>query len=209
MTRRLTGFVCVLLALTAAPVRAQDGAPTRPVGRWEHKLPKGNGVTLVLEDNRLHLSMKSDTRLVLHADYALTRDGVLYGVVTSAEAPDGPDTDEQDLMDEPFSIVYRVDEGSLVIRDVRSGTLTKEEVALIVGRYEKNSPPPSTEALQKTAQTTSRRNRDRIPATPALPSLAEAPLPGARTNLPLPYSQPLLPIVPPMMKEPTSSFYPH
>ncbi len=204
MTRRLTGIACVLLALAAAPVCAQDSTPTRPLGRWEHKLTKGGGVILVLEDGRLHLTMKGDSRLILHADYSLTRDGVLYGVVTSAEAPDGPDTDEQDLLDEPFSIIYRVDEGVLVVRDVRSGTLTKDEVAMLVGRYEKNNPPPTADVLQQTARGTGRRNRERMSSAPppsVLPPLVEAPTPAPRWNQNLP------PI--PMMKESNQSFYPH
>ena len=130
----------------------QDAPPTKPVGRWEHKLTKGGSVTLALEDGRLHLVMKGDSRLTLHADYAVTRDGVLYGVVTSAEAPDGPDTDEQDLMDEPFSILYRVDEGVLVVRDVRSSVLSKDETAMLIGRYEKNNPPPTAQTVQQTAR---------------------------------------------------------
>jgi hypothetical protein len=114
-TPALALLVC-LASLSAA--RAQE--MTRPIGKWERKIGK-NHLTLTVEGNRLHITSAGDQSGTMHADYAMTRDGLIYGVITSIES----DEDEQaeatkSLFDEPFCFRFRIDEGALIIHDAKA-----------------------------------------------------------------------------------------
>lgn len=111
-TPALTLIVC-LASVGAAS--AQE--ITKPLGRWERKIGK-NQLTLIIDENRLHIYSTGEKPGALHADYAMTRDGVIYGVVTSIEY----DEDEEagvvkKLFDAPFSFRFRIDEGAMIIHD--------------------------------------------------------------------------------------------
>jgi hypothetical protein len=113
-TPALTLVVC-LASLSAA--RAQE--VTKPMGKWERKIGK-NHLTLIVEDNRLHITYAGDKPGTLHADYAMTRDGLIYGVITSVECDEDEELDAtKTLFDAPFSFRFRIDEGALIIHDAK------------------------------------------------------------------------------------------
>ncbi|HTU19682.1 MAG TPA: hypothetical protein VMG10_16595 [Gemmataceae bacterium] len=111
-------------ALTLLVCLASTGASsaqeiTKPLGRWERKIGK-NCITLIIDENRLHISSTGEKPGALHADYAMTRDGVIYGVVTSIECEEDEDMDaSKTLFDAPFTFRFRIDEGALIIHDAK------------------------------------------------------------------------------------------
>lgn len=137
-TPALALVVCTALLSVA---RAQDMA--KPLGKWERKIGK-NHVTLIVEDNRLHMTNLGEHPCTLHADYHTTKDGVVYGVITSVECDADEDGDSPDkfFLDAPFSCCFRVDEGALLIRNLRSvAGGNKEEVWN--GRFKAVAPAPA------------------------------------------------------------------
>src|SRR5437660_8193804 len=100
MTKRLALAGLVLLAWAAGRAAAYEPAD-RPLGKWERKVGK-NTCALVFEDNRLHIVLTGEASGTIHADYAMTRDGTIYGIVTSFDM--GEDSDKlAEVMDMPFS----------------------------------------------------------------------------------------------------------
>jgi hypothetical protein len=130
MARMLMAATLVLGLAWAGPVRAQvrvvgcgpqapDTDPSKPLGRWTRKIDKTH-VRLDIEEGRLHLRCAGEKSLVIHADYQITRDRVVYGVITSVECEE-EDTEGlvENLVDAPFSFGFRLDEGTLSIRDLK------------------------------------------------------------------------------------------
>jgi hypothetical protein len=139
MTRRLALAGLVFLVLAAGRAAAYEPAD-RPLGKWERKVGK-NICTLVFEENRLHIVLTGEASGTIHADYAMTRDGTVYGVVTSFDTTEEPEK-LAEVMDMPFSFRFRIDEGMLLLRDFKSPQQTggKDEVQ---GRYKRVGPEPA------------------------------------------------------------------
>jgi RNA polymerase sigma factor (sigma-70 family) len=126
----------------------------RPLGTWE----RDNGpyhMTLRIEADHLYGTLtavdpQKGLKETIHmdSDYSVTRDSLLYGVVTSVDVPEGPkeDQEEADLdfwSDQPFSLRYRLDGNTLTLKDLKLGVGMKEEEAkqfhVILGRYKKKT----------------------------------------------------------------------
>jgi RNA polymerase sigma factor (sigma-70 family) len=129
----------------------------RPLGTWEREFGPYH-FTLRIEEDHLYgtltgLEADKGRKLTvqLDADYSVTRDGLLYGVITGVDVPDGDkDADKlQDLQDldaysdQPFSMRYRLDGNTLTLKNLKLGLTTKEEdtkeIRLILGRYKKKA----------------------------------------------------------------------
>src|SRR5262249_13071415 len=82
----------------------------------------------------------------LHADYAMTKDGVVYGVVTSIECDDDEDAVKA-MFDAPFSCRYRIDEGALIVRDLKCHETDSKDSAW-TGRFKAVSPISSHTAVR-------------------------------------------------------------
>jgi hypothetical protein len=118
MTKIMPALALAVCLASAGPSGAQE--MSKPLGKWERKIGK-NHVTLTIETHRLHISYAGENVVTLHADYATTRDGVIYGVVTSIEGEDEEEGEAaKTLFDAPFSFRYRIDEGALIIHDAKS-----------------------------------------------------------------------------------------
>jgi RNA polymerase sigma factor (sigma-70 family) len=139
------------------PAASRVTAP-RPVGNWERTFGPLQ-VSLRVKAERLTGTVdvaveKQRISFVFDADYSVTRDGVLYGIITGLDirgAWQGADLQEAgniqvlitQMIDQPFSIRYRVDDGILTVKDVKFGTIglkdgknDLEEVKMMaVGRY--------------------------------------------------------------------------
>lgn len=115
------------LAFVASVGVLQAQEPAKPLGKWERKIGK-NHVTLIVEDNRLHMISAGETMATLHADYSMTRDGVVYGVVTSIECEEDDNGEStKEMFDAPFSFRFRIDEGALIIHDAKGRDTGKDE----------------------------------------------------------------------------------
>lgn len=118
MGKILSVLTLVVCLASASTLHAQE--TTKPLGKWERKVGKTH-VMLSIEDNRLHINCTGDKTVTLHADYATTRDGLIYGVVTSIECENDEENDiSKTLFDAPFSFRFRIDEGALIIHDMKA-----------------------------------------------------------------------------------------
>jgi hypothetical protein len=131
--------------------------PQRPIGNWERQFGPLQ-ITLRIKADRLigivdMAVEKQRINFVFEGDYSVTRDGVLYGIVTGIDFQGAGQGELKELaefqlisnrlVDQPFSIRYRVDDGVLTIKDVKFGSLglkeEKDELAemkaMAVGRY--------------------------------------------------------------------------
>lgn len=123
----------------------------RPVGNWERSV--GNcQITLRFEEDRLYgtctFKDKKDTfTLTMDADYNITRDNVLYGVITGSEATGREDAEEAVVyVDMPFSARVRQDGDLLTVKGVKfleRGVKSDDPKELIVieGRYKRQPKP--------------------------------------------------------------------
>ncbi|HEY7328283.1 MAG TPA: hypothetical protein VH592_11610 [Gemmataceae bacterium] len=128
---------------------------TKPLGKWERKLGKTH-VILNLEDNRLHIYCTGEKTVTLHADYAITRDGLIYGVVTSIECEEDEEAEmTRTLFDAPFSFRFRIDEGALIIHDMKAHDADSKD-DMWNGRY-------------KAVQSTTTRAVSVAPSVPLMP----------------------------------------
>jgi hypothetical protein len=135
-TPALTLVVCLA---SVSALRAQESM-AKPLGKWERKIGKSH-VTLIVESNRLHATFIGEKPCVLHADYSMTRDGVLFGVVTSIECEEDEDSIKT-VFDAPFSCRFRIDEGALIIHDLKCHEVdSKDDVWN--GRFKAVSPTPT------------------------------------------------------------------
>ena len=142
MTKIPPALTLVLCLASATALHAQEIA--KPLGKWERKIGK-NHVTLIVDDNRLHMISAGESIGALHADYSMTRDGVIYGVVTSIECDDDDDGESTKAMfDAPFSFRFRIDEGALIIYDAKGRDAGKDE--LYNGRFKAVVPPMQSRA---------------------------------------------------------------
>jgi hypothetical protein len=138
-TPALALAVCVT---SLGACRAQE--MTKPLGKWERKSGKSH-VTLIVEENRLHVTFIGENPCTLHADYAATKDGVIYGVVTSIECDEDEDAIKT-MIDAPFSCRYRIDEGALIVRDLKCHETDSKDNAW-TGRFKAVNPTPTHTAV--------------------------------------------------------------
>jgi hypothetical protein len=118
---------------------ARAGDMAKPLGKWERKAGKSH-VTLIVEESRLHVTFVGDNSCTLHADYAATKDGVIYGVVTSIDCDD--EEAVKTMFDAPFSCRYRIDEGALIVRDLKCHETDSKDSAW-TGSFKAVNPMPS------------------------------------------------------------------
>jgi hypothetical protein len=150
MAKFTPALALVVCLASLSAVRAQE--MTKPLGKWERKLGK-NHLTLIVEDNRLHITYAGDKPGTLHADYAMTRDGLIYGVITSIECEDDEEAGAtKTLFDAPFSFRFRIDEGALIIHDAKAHDADGKD-DLWNGRFKATRPATTRDAIVPTSYT--------------------------------------------------------
>ncbi len=126
--------VAVLCLVTLTPNQGlAQSSSAKPVGTWERQTKDGHFLLTIKED-RLHIRFeKSDEAMTtVDADYSVSRDGILFGVVIFAEKDAGSEEDREVKSDLPFCCRYRVDGDELTIRD---GKITDGDLDKLAGRY--------------------------------------------------------------------------
>lgn len=159
MVRRLTPWLLVVLTFSVAnPLHADPPAPTRPrdvvsapkssasrpVGIWVRDVGTVK-VVLKLTDDRLTATAifalgedaRPPVRVTLDADYAISKDGTLFGVVFGADATQPMyATVFQPLVGQPLAFGWRVDGDTLTVRNLKGFGSEFEELPLLGnGRY--------------------------------------------------------------------------
>jgi RNA polymerase sigma factor (sigma-70 family) len=125
-----------------------------PIGVWERTVQAKNGaactITIRIDAHRVSLTQSigadgKTLKATLEGDYSVSRDYVLYGFVTGVDMPEGGEGDDSgktqaQVLDQPFSVRYRLDANALTIRDVRAGGVNekdRQELQILAGRYKK------------------------------------------------------------------------
>lgn len=151
-------------AVQPPPAQERAGAecPALPSGEWVREITPYK-ISFKFEGNRLFATLKGrvDEDMVVEqrfaGDYHLTKDSMLYGIITSAEIVISPENSEeqveadqaiQEFFDQPFALRYRLDEDALTIKDFKFGHLAdgsaNELKKHIVGCYHRApAPQPS------------------------------------------------------------------
>jgi hypothetical protein len=140
-------FIPVLLGLVvfAGPSAADNPRGTAaniPYGSWMRST-KAFTVTLHLQAERMQIELvakhgkKFDPKLTIHADYGVTRDNILFAIVTSTEGPENSTLAKEVLsvlrLDETFRFRFRVDDCALTVKEVK---FARGEDTLLQGRYQ-------------------------------------------------------------------------
>jgi hypothetical protein len=188
------------------PVRAPE--PARPTGRtYTVSHPAGSFVREFADGERFAVRFDADrlyveatfgdkakpATLSLDADYAMNKEGVVFGVVTGAEY-DGPQLPEAKywtgLVGEPFAIRVRADDGAVTVKDIRVGEVRSQPghgpddlnrlLSGIMGRYVSTKEPVA--ATQKAGKPKLPRLGRGEPVVPTAVPAAPPPLPGKPTT---------------------------
>jgi hypothetical protein len=122
------------MLISAAPsARAEKPRPAKPTGTWEHKVGDTQ-VKLQVRADSLHFSIiGAGVTIDVDADYGVTRDGTLFGIITKvkAEGTDRPPTEGK-----LFSFHVAVANNVLTVKDLK-GTDNGEARQLVEGEYKK------------------------------------------------------------------------
>jgi RNA polymerase sigma factor (sigma-70 family) len=160
-TRRVREAEPALKALDEPRAGARTEETNRPIGSWERDVGAFH-VTLRIEADRIYgtytySGIEKDAKItfVLDADYSVTKDNVLYGVLTGGDVEGTGDKAAKDeiaqaalgitsVSDCPFSFRYRVDGNVLSVRDPKFGGIdaaTKDNglQVLLQGRWKKKT----------------------------------------------------------------------
>ncbi len=137
--------------IPAAPVAdvvvSNTKTQKRPVGTWEREVGSCR-IVLRFEEDRLFgtcsfKDKKDAFTLCMDADYQITKDNVLYGVITGSEATGRDDSEEAVVyVDMPFSARVRQDGDLLTVKGVKfleRGIKSDDprELIVIEGRYKR------------------------------------------------------------------------
>ncbi len=147
---------------TPQPVAAECGA--LPARLWVREIGLFK-ISLKFAGNRILAGIQcrndkeNNVEYRMAADYHLTKDSMLYGIITSAEilslAKDPEERMEAEALarlffDQPFAVRFRLDEETLTIKDFKLGQIgddgnaAKDLAAFAIGCYRPDpSPKPS------------------------------------------------------------------
>jgi len=116
-------FAAVLL-LSFATVAAATDRP--PLGSWERHPKEHQRIVLTFERHRLHVLWEIAERyqVFAEADYSVSPDGVIYGIVTVTETRGGIGTVPDKCTDVPFAFRTRVEKGTLTIKNLKGGIIS-------------------------------------------------------------------------------------
>ena len=122
---------------TPASAAAEPSMPQKPLGTWERKVGP-LAVTLRFDNDQMHgtvhIKVKDgdfkDCTVTFRADYSVTKDSILYGVVSMADIKfagkkmEGDDLGKllegvNGLQEQPFSMRYRVDGDEMVLHNLK------------------------------------------------------------------------------------------
>jgi hypothetical protein len=131
----------------------------KPIGTWERKVGP-LAVTLRFDNEQMHGTIAIKTKenevkeaiVTFRADYSVTKDSILYGVVSTVDArvtgKKKLDAEELTKLEEamagfqeqPFSMRFRVDGNELILRDLKfhvkdSADMDGKKMAVGLGRF--------------------------------------------------------------------------
>lgn len=195
--------------------RGDDLIVRRPLGSFTKEVPQYGKATLTFTETRLHVRAavridKATLTVEADADYAMNRESVVYGVLTSVElgGVGGEEAEEVELfaaafVDLPFAFRVRVEDDGVSIKDIRCGPVGsllfleliggnnagKDAmlVATLVGGKYRTDPNPTRPAAPAAPPAVPRRRAAPAAEPLLLPGAPGQPVfPGAPAGAPLP-----------------------
>jgi hypothetical protein len=110
-----------------------QSSSAKPIGTWERQAKEGHFLLTIKEDRlQIRFEKSNEAMTTVDADYSVSRDGILFGVVIFAEKDLGSDQEREVKSDLPFCCRYRVDGDELTIRD---GKISEGDLDKLAGRY--------------------------------------------------------------------------
>jgi hypothetical protein len=112
---RRTTALFVLAVGFVLPVNAADPPAKKPAGSWTRKAGDMT-ITFTFKADTLEARVTNGSTIVVQADYGVTKDGTLFGIITKAKkegTADGPN--EGDL----FSFRVKVEKDTLTLSDLK------------------------------------------------------------------------------------------
>ncbi len=133
-TRMALAATALLAAVSPAPAQTPDH---RPLGTWTRRAD-GNKVTLTAEPDRLRCTVqfKDGFTISVSADYVVSKDGVLLGVLRPRGAAPDP-SDQKATEDRLFFCRVVVDGDKLTVSGLTVANDDAEVNKLIEGRYKR------------------------------------------------------------------------
>jgi hypothetical protein len=166
MVKFISALALVVCLASASTLYAQEMG--RPLGKWERKVGKTH-VMVSIEDTRLHISCTGDKCITLHADYAMTHDGLIYGVVTSIECDEDEEAEMgRTLFDAPFCFRFRIDEAALIIHDMKAHDADSKD-DMWNGRYKSVQPATTHPAVLAPSPVIAPQQLIQSASTPVMP----------------------------------------
>jgi hypothetical protein len=141
--KRTLVLAALVLVIGAAPAAAAQPAGC-PVGVWERVGKDGQRLTLTIAPDHLRLKgadEKGTLLLLLEGDHRVTKDSILFGIVTSVESHGAGVFGESGKaiwalpVDTLFSWHFRVDGDTLTVKDARPETPSFD----LAGRFKRKA----------------------------------------------------------------------
>jgi uncharacterized lipoprotein YbaY len=112
---RWTTALFVLAVCFLLPVNAADAPAKKPAGSWTRKAGDMT-ITFTFKADSLEARVSNGTTIEVQADYGLTKDGTLFGIVTKATKTG---TDQGPSEGDLFSFRVKVEKDTLTISDLK------------------------------------------------------------------------------------------
>jgi hypothetical protein len=187
--------------------RAED--TNSPLGTWERRLEDGR-IELTFDAKRIHGRLEnagSKKADVFDADYTISPDGTLYGLITILDTEGGSSNIEA-RSDIPFCLHFRREGDVLAVKDIK---MAEHDFKALPGRYRLLPPEPYLNGgipATPPAPPVERKRKARVTPAPVVPWRAE-PV-QAKSDSKGDYSTPIIMppirdgIPPPLCEEPPS-----
>lgn len=133
--RRMAALSLTLagLIVLASPATGADDVK-KPAGAWT-RTAGDNKITFDFKADSLHVTItNSGNSLEIVADYGLTKEGTLYGIVTKVERKGIDGGPEKGAL---FSFRVKMDKDTLTISDLKATEGQDESKQLVQGDYKK------------------------------------------------------------------------
>lgn len=123
----------VMMVLTAS-LSAAEKAPKKPVGTWERSVSDHKITFTFNADNTMKISVDADGKKIeVTGEYGVTKDGVVFGVMTKVASDVGEGPEKGDL----FSLSISATDKELTIGDLKGTRVNDGARKLVEGVYTK------------------------------------------------------------------------
>src|SRR5262249_7967213 len=129
----LTVVLGALLAATPLQAKGEDSAAKKPIGVWT-KSSGDQKITFQFKADKMIVTLNTgDQTIKVDADYGVTKDGRVFGIITNVTKPGNDGPNEGDL----FSFKFTAVDKKMTIEDLKGTRENAERQQLVQGDDEK------------------------------------------------------------------------